>query len=214
MNWKTEAVTRGCQETAEALRSFPWLKEFYLAGGTALALRYGHRISVDLDFFSSSNDLRFTGRERLLEGFQAIGALVEEQKDGTVHARYQKTHISFFRYRYPLLRPLTLWNGIHVAGPLDIGLMKIGAIMGRGSRKDFVDLYFILKEASTLPQLLRLAHKKFSTGEQWVLLACRALVYFEDADREPPLKMTSNVSWPEVKRFFETEVRKRVQRLR
>ena len=67
MKWHTSALTPGCLKSARRLKTFPWLDQFYLAGGTALALRFGHRVSVDLDFFSQRNALDFQGREALLE---------------------------------------------------------------------------------------------------------------------------------------------------
>jgi len=208
MKWRTDALTPGCLKSAQKLKTFPWLKDFYLAGGTALALRYSHRVSVDLDFFSRQNALDWGGREPLLESLESLGSAMEEQKDGTIHARHGTTHVSFSRYRYPLLAPLARWDGIAVAAPLDIGLMKIGAIIGRGSKKDFMDLYVLAQNGPTLSTLLRAAPKKFSAGADFTLQACRALVYFKDAEEEPSLKMLRPVSWPEVKRFFEAEVRR------
>jgi hypothetical protein len=208
MNWHAEALPKGCLDGAQKLRSFSWLTEFYLAGGTALALHYGHRVSVDLDFFSPTNDLGLAGRDPILEGLESIRAGIEEQKDGTIHARLGKTHISFFRYRYPLLRPPTVWKGIRIAGTTDIGLMKVGAIIGRGSKKDFVDLYTILKKSMPLSKLLRLSPRKFGAGQDFLLQAYRAMVYFADADREPMPRLLAAISWDEVKRFFESEVRK------
>ncbi len=207
VKWKTKAVTSECLKTAIRLRSLPWLNEFYLAGGTALALTYGHRVSVDLDFFSPSNTLGFAERPPVVEHLKALGSRIEEQKDGTVHALYKTTHISFFRYAYPLLRPVRHWEELRVAHPLDIGLMKLGAVIGRGSRKDFVDLYVLLHKEITLPRLLKLAAKKFSDSGEFALQAYRALVYFADAEKEPPLNMLQDISWHNVKRFFETEVR-------
>jgi hypothetical protein len=187
------------------------MRDFYLAGGTALALRFAHRISIDLDFFSDCNPLGFPQRQELRKAFESLHATLEEEKDGTLHFLMQKTHLSFFRYSYRLLRPPRLWGGLRVADPLDIGLMKIGAIMGRGSKKDFVDLYFILQAGVRLPQLMRAARKKFPDVHDFALQASRALVYFQDADSEPPLRMLKPVAWAAIKAFFEQEVRKIVQ---
>jgi len=208
MRWHAACLPKGCRDGAQALKGFAWLKEFYLAGGTALALHYGHRLSVDLDFFSPTNDLGLTGREPLLKDLEGIGATIEEQKDGTIHARLGKTHVSFFRYHYPLIQPPALWQGIRIAGIHDIGLMKIGAIIGRGSKKDFIDLYAILKKDASLPKLLRLARRKFGSGEEFPLQAFRALVYFADAEREPTPRILAKITWDEVKRYFENKIRK------
>ncbi|MCB4756840.1 MAG: nucleotidyl transferase AbiEii/AbiGii toxin family protein [Elusimicrobia bacterium] len=207
MKWHKEAVTEGCLRAAGHLRKFIWLKEFYLAGGTALALQYGHRISVDLDFFSETNDLDFSNRQPLIQDLLSAGSQIEEEKDGTVHARLEGAHMSFFRYKYPLLKPLRLWEGIPIAHPLDIGLMKMGAIIGRGSRKDFLDFYVIMKDLGSLPIFFRASKKKFPGVLDFPLQASKALVYFQDADEEPPLRMISPLSWHSVKAFFEKEVR-------
>jgi len=208
MKWHEEAVPSGCRETADRLKSFPPLGEFYLAGGTAVALYYGHRISVDLDFFSGSNSLDFSRRQELISGLNKLGIEIAEEKEGTLHARHGQTHLSLFRYSYPTLRPLRRWNSIQVAHPIDIALMKVGAIIGRGSRKDFIDLYLILQNEISIEKLLRLSKKKFKGVRDLVFQACKALVYFQDAETEPPLRMLATISWKAVKDFFETEVRK------
>lgn len=207
MKWKTEAIPKGCLQAAQALDPLPWLGDFYLAGGTALALTFGHRLSVDLDFFSTTNPLDFSARPPILESLRDLGARIEEEKEGTLHARLKGTHLSFFRYRYPLLRGLRRWKHLRIAHPIDIGLMKLGAIVGRGSKKDFVDLYEILNNGVSLSQLLRLAPKKFPGSLDFKVQALRALVYFADADQEPDLLSRQRLSWPAVKRFLETEVR-------
>ena len=214
VKWNTKAVPPGCLKAARVLAPLRCLDAFYLAGGTALALTYGHRLSVDLDFFSPTNPLGLMERPAVLESLRSAGAEIEEEKDGTLHARLRGTHISFFRYRYPLLRGLRRWGHLRVAHPVDIGLMKLGAIIGRGSRKDFVDLYVILKEEMDLPRLLRLAPKKFPGSRDFRVQALRALVYFADADQEPDLRLPPTLSWPGIKRFFENEVRSLSQTFR
>lgn len=205
--WKIQALTPGCQRTARQLGRLTALRPFYLAGGTALALWYGHRLSVDLDFFSCANPLGFTERHLLMEELRGVQGTLEEEKEGTIHVQLKGTHVSFFRYRYPLLRPFGTWEGLSVAHPIDIGLMKLGAIIGRGSKKDFWDLYMILQKELSLRQLLRLARKKFKDTPTLALQAYRALVYFQDADQEPMPKLFLPFSWPQVKHFFESEVR-------
>lgn len=207
MKWRTDAVTKPCLDAAAGLSALPWLRQFYLAGGTALALYYGHRISVDLDFFSDTNALGFAERQRCLKDLIALKAVIEEEKDGTLHARYKKTHISFFRYTYPLLREKNEWIKIPMANPDDIALMKVGAIIGRGSKKDFFDLHRYLQEKTSLSKLLKMSKKKFRGTLDFPLQAMRAMVYFNDAEYEPDPRMLTKVSWPEVKRFFEKEVR-------
>ena len=147
------------------------------------------------------------------QGIERHQEYVEEEKDGTLQARHKTTHLSFFHYSYPLLRPLRSWGSLQIAHPVDIGLMKIGAIIGRGSRKDFMDLYVILQKEISLPRLLRLASKKFP-GRDLRFHACRAMVYFADADREPTPKLLAPLDWPKIKDFFERETRKIVAAFR
>lgn len=213
MKWHLESLTTGCRHTAQHLGEVRQVSAFYLAGGTALALIYGHRISVDLDFFSSSNALGFVERQALVEELRKCSIRIEEEKDGTVQGRHQATDVSFFYYPYLLLRPARVWGNLRVADPVDIGLMKLGAIIGRGSRKDFIDLYMVLQKELSLAQLLRLARKKFPGRHDLELQALRVLVYFADADTEPVLKFTAPVSWTAVKTFFEREVRQRAKKL-
>ncbi len=203
-----EALPKQGRDTAGKLGRLPWLEDFYLAGGTALALLFGHRISVDLDFFSQKNTLGFSERQRAVADLISLRAQIEEEKEGTVHIRCQNTHVSFFRYAYPLLRPTTRWEGLQIAHPEDIALMKMGAIIGRGSKKDFFDLYVLLHEGGlSLPKLFRRSKKKFEGSRDFQLQALRAMVYFDDAEREPDPRLIKKLSWPEVKRFFEREVR-------
>lgn len=208
MKWHEEALPPPAIKAAQALSPNKWLSDFYLAGGTALALHYGHRVSVDLDFFSESHALTQADRSLILNDVASHKALIEEEKDGTLHLRMLGTHISFFVYRYPTIKRMKTWKGIQIADPIDIGLMKIGAIMGRGSKKDFFDLYEILKKETELFSLLRLSKKKFKMSVDFPLQACRALVYFDQAETEPMPKILNKVTWPEVKLFFQREVKR------
>ncbi len=208
MTAHVEALPAGAQKAAALLASFPWLSDFYLAGGTALALQYGHRISVDLDFFSPTNELTGLNRQRITVDLAAHKVKIEEEKDGTLHLRLLGTHVSFFVYRYPLLRRTHKWNGIALADPVDIGLMKIGAVMGRGSKKDFFDLHQIFLKEIDLRSLLRLSKKKFKLSLDFPLQACQALVYFDQADQEPTPRLLTKSSWPEVRAFFQREVKR------
>jgi hypothetical protein len=210
--WHENAIPKECLKAAKALDA-PHFQDFYLAGGTALALRYGHRLSVDLDFFSEKKNLDFAERQSLLAILIRLRAAIEEEKDGTVHARLGKTHLSFFRYSYPLLRPVRLWRGFRIADPFDIGLKKLSAVMTRGSRKDFIDLYAMAKQGIGIDDLLRESVKKFPHVLDFNLQACRALVYFQEADREPSPRLRMKASWDAIKTYFQLEVRRLSRRL-
>ncbi len=144
-----EAATPGTRDLLALLGRLPLLRPFYLAGGTALALRLGHRISQDLDLFANietlDDHLRHSIVEELDQGHSID--LLQDSVLGLV-LKVDGQPVSFFSYGYPLLAPTDLVSGVQVAGILDVGLMKLDAIAGRGTRKDFYDLYFIASHTS------------------------------------------------------------------
>lgn len=202
-----EAVPKILRTLLARLSATDIPRTFYLAGGTGLALLLHHRRSIDLDFFSRTNRLDFEGRRSLVAQLRRLpGWSLTEAREGTVHGRLGRVRVSFFWYPEPLVKPLIHQGRLHVASLEDIGLMKLGAIIGRGSRKDFVDLYTICQHVP-LPRLLALGHKKFRDSSDFTLQALKALVFFDDAQQEPPLLTTHPVAWDAVKRFFAHEVR-------
>ncbi len=180
------------------------LGSFYLAGGTALALHFGHRLSRDLDFFSA----RPFDEERLLQDLKEVEKLsVVAKGRQTLHLHILGVRVSFLGYDYPLLFPLEEFKGVPVADVRDIACMKISAIAGRGSRRDFVDLYVTAKEYG-LVQLLELFNKKYAQIEFNVIHVLKSLTYFEDAENEPMPKMLLPISWGEITGFFRQEAPK------
>src|SRR3990167_327627 len=187
--------------------------EFYLAGGTALALLLGHRISLDFDLFSQQNKLLEQDRQQLLFRLKNNNLLVRESSSGTLHVTLNGIFISLFFYPYPLISSTSrTWQKVSISGELDIAAMKFSAIQGRGSRKDFIDLYFLTKKFP-LEVLLQAAEKKFKVQENFLIQTCKALVYFEDAEREPMPKMLASISWNDVKEFFVRETKRVVKTL-
>lgn len=187
-------------------------REFYLAGGTGLSLLLGHRRSVDLEFFSRTNRLDAERRRTLLSRLRRLpGWALTDARDGTVHGRLGRVRVSFFWYDEPLVKPLVQQGAIRIASIEDIGLMKVGAIIGRGSRKDFVDLYAVCQRLP-LSQLLQLGQRKFTDSRDFLLQAIKALGFFEDADREPPVVSEAPVAWDRIKAFFAAEIQALVHR--
>ena len=174
-------------------------ENFYLAGGTALALQLGHRWSEDLDFFSEHKFDSFS----LIAGLSKIDEfLVTGQEEGTVHGLMENVKLSFLYYPYSLLEDFQVYRGIKVAGIRDIALMKIMALVQRGTKRDFIDLYFIEKEAIKIEELINLFSQKFRITSYQPMLVYKSLGYFEDADREVTPKMFKEVSWEEIKSYF------------
>jgi predicted nucleotidyltransferase component of viral defense system len=176
-----------------------------LAGGTALALHLGHRYSKDFDFFTNKQ----FKVESLLRGLQRRGKCQDIRKDwGTLFLEFDAILCSFIFYKYPLLDPPTMtpW-GFGIVSVREIGAMKIMAIGDRGRRRDFVDLYFIVRDLGIEKVWQDFETKYAGTGyDSYHFL--RALTYFDDAEPENMPKMIEEVEWKEVKKFFETEVKK------
>jgi len=205
-----EVLPEEARQVLKLLAGQPWVPDFYLAGGTGLALQIGHRISVDLDLFSASDSLSFESRSRIvssLEGAAGQGRFtVDQEKEGTLDVRLHGIGISLFHYTYPLVAPLVpILGGLKAASLEDIGLMKIAGIIGRGSKRDFLDLYFVGRSIP-LKQLLELGATKFPHVRDFAPQAARALVYFEDAEGQRMPKMLQPVTWEEVKRYFLQEI--------
>ncbi|MBU2573188.1 MAG: hypothetical protein KKH28_03830 [Elusimicrobia bacterium] len=181
---------------------------FYLAGGTGLALRLGHRRSLDLDLFSTDCLLDYSDRLALKKRLETSGKVeILEEKDGTCHLRLENTAVSLFHYPYKLLEPPSKWNGLKIASVEDISAMKLNAVINRGSKKDFVDLFFICRSHKAA-DLFKWAERKFTDHPHFAVQAAKALIYFEDAQKEPMPKMLNPAAWTKIKAFFEKEIPK------
>jgi hypothetical protein len=173
-------------------------RQFYLGGGTALAIRLGHRRSLDLDWFtgvSLPEPLRLAADL----GSASIPLVVTEVQRGTLHGTADGVRLSFLEYRYPLLQPTTTWDeyGCQLASLDDLAAMKLAAIAQRGSKRDFVDIYALAMKHAPLPDLLQCYRAKYAIQDVGHLLY--ALVYFADADRERLPTLIWNTDWRQVK---------------
>ncbi|EKD62130.1 MAG: hypothetical protein ACD_52C00294G0002 [uncultured bacterium] len=174
----------------------------YLAGGTALALLIGHRISVDLDFFTEKE----FDENRTANSLSNIKEFKELRKDWrTILGKINKTSVSLFYYKYPLIEKPHTFEEIQIIGKRDLAAMKLHAIEERGTRRDFIDLFFIANDYS-LDEIIELYDQKYGVLDDHLYSIVRALNYFEDAERELSMpKMLVDVSWEDVKRFFKRE---------
>lgn len=182
------------------------LRDFYLAGGTALALRLGHRYSIDLDFFSTTNWVERPTRRIIVDMLSALQVQVLEDVDGNLLLRALDVHIGFFGYGHPLLASTDDVEGVAVASITDIGLMKLDALISRGSRKDFYDLYMIM-QTIPLPDLLALGRAKYPYARDFELMAVESLVFFENADRDLQPQLLLDLPWAAVRDFFTEQAR-------
>lgn len=182
------------------LKSAGILDDFYLAGGTGVALMLKHRQSHDLDFFSGKNfkpDL-LASRISELGHFE-----LEKKEEGTLTGLFNNTRLSLFYYPYPLLRAMQIICGISVANIIDIACMKIDAIASRGSKKDFIDLYMIARQGNfSLEDLFDFFEKKYQKLSYNLIHIKKGLVYFDDAEKDPEPIMLQPMDWDKIKDFF------------
>lgn len=203
-----EAVTPGSRDLLATLGQLDLLRPFYLAGGTALALRLGHRISVDLDLFAELDTLDDALRRGIVEELRQRYAveLLQDSVLGLVLTADGQP-VSVFSYGYPLLNPTEVVSGVHVAGIRDIGLMKLDAVAGRGTRKDFYDLYCIAPHVS-LDELFACSGGKYPHARGFGMRVLTALVDFDIADQEEDPVLLYEVDWAQVKAFLVNEARR------
>jgi hypothetical protein len=194
----------------ERLAARPWSADFYLAGSAALALYTGHRLVTDLDWMTNTNRLVSSERRDLLADLVAVDAKteVETARDGYLFVRLEgSVGVRFYYYPYPLVRPLEEISGLAVASALDLGLMKLGAIISRGTRRDFVDLYLLCRHLS-IESLLAAAEDKFGHVRDFPLQALKGLADLSQVEGEPMPRLTQSLSWDEVEAWVRSQVRR------
>jgi hypothetical protein len=203
-----EAVPPLLRDLLAEIGQMPFANRFYLAGGSALALRLGHRVSVDLDFFSDVDEVGDDSRTEIVAAFkQHRTTKVLENVFGNLLMQVEGTHVGFFSYGYPLLEPPSEVSGLQVAGLLDIGMMKLDALISRGARKDFYDLYFIARQVP-LEEMLHHGPIKYPDAHDYEMMALTSLTYFENADRQVAIESFPPTDWEAVKGFFVAEARR------
>jgi hypothetical protein len=190
------------------LSRLPRLHPFYLADGTALALRLGHRISQDLDLFANVETFDDQRRLEIVNYFQA-GHSVERLQDSPLGLvlKVDGLAVNFSPYGYPLLDSTDEVSGVPVAGLRDIGLMKLDAIAGRGTRKDFYDIYFIAQHVS-LDELFARSADKYPQTRGFEMRVLTALVDFAIAQQQEEPMLVTAVEWEQVKAFCRAEARR------
>jgi hypothetical protein len=195
------AVSPTLRDLLRIIGPQPFAQRFYLAGGTALALRLGHRRSVDLDFFSATDEVLYGVRREILNALASYAPQAIEDVDGNLLLIMSGVRVGFFSYGYPLLEPPDDVEGVAVASLVDVGLMKLDALISRGSRKDFYDLYWVAQQAP-LAYLLGLGRAKYPYARDFELMAVESLVLFDNADRDLQPDLWVDLPWPHVRQFF------------
>ena len=188
-----ETVDEGTLGLLKQLQSLDILSEMRLVGGTSLALQIGHRKSIDIDLFGILN-VEF---DILIDELKTLGEVVLLKNSKNIHSLLiNDIKVDIVNYNYKWLKNKMTIDNIYFATIEDIAAMKLNAIMGRGSKKDFIDLYFILKNY-TLSTLIDLYSQKYHDGS--IFLVVKSLAYFDDADEQEMPFMFHNTSWQTMK---------------
>ncbi len=190
-----EVLTPQTTHALEIIGTHGLAKGFYLSGGTALALQLGHRESEDLDFFSPDP----FDPEHLQTRLQQHGELKNTSlQENTLNTYFHGIKLQYLGYPYPLLEPLLIWQGVAILSVLDIACTKLITISMRGLKKDFIDLYFILKQYP-LQYLLESLTKKYAAIQYNRPHILKSLLYFADAEDQPMPRMFLDASWETIK---------------
>ena len=192
-------------KTLELLRKLQSLSIFEnsrLVGGTALALQLGHRKSIDLDIFGKIA----ATPEEIQETCSEVGSFEISKTSKNINIYWvDGIKVDCVNYPYEWLEECRVLDGVRLASISDIASMKISAIINRGTKKDFIDLHFLLKEMS-LNHILDLYDQKYTDGSRFI--AIKNLTYFEDAESDPMPYMFEDVTWEDVKKSIIAAVQK------
>lgn len=158
---------------------------------------FGHRKSVDFDFFTR---VAFNP-ESLIKELKKISSIkIGDNSEGTLNLTANRVRLSFYKYEYPLIRDTMLFGRQRLASPEDIAAMKLVAISQRGAKKDFFDLWYLLKSGYTLRLMFDVLDSKFKDVSYNKMHIKKSLTFFEDAESDPDPLMLIPISWAEVKR--------------
>ena len=194
-------------ELLKTLQTVPELHNMRLVGGTALALQIGHRKSVDIDLFGKLK----VDKYKLSEILNSLGSIKTLQNSGSINIYLiNNIKVDIVNYPYAWLNEPIETKNIKLAGLPDIAAMKFSAITGRGTKKDFIDLYFLLNRYS-LTEIFSFYNNKFPDGSE--LLVLKSLLYFDDAEGDDMPIMFKNIEWPAIKSYIKAEVKNYIQSL-
>ena len=193
-------VTPDTLELLKALMSAPELSSLRLVGGTALALQYGHRVSVDLDLFGEVTIDKF----ELLSLLQGLGEVRVINETKNIHQYFVNgIKVDIVNYPYSWIDAPVEDGSIVLASPKDIAALKINAIEGRGTKKDFIDMYLLLQHYS-LEEILTFYQQKYP--DYSIFRALRSLTYFDDADAQIMPQMFVEDTWEKMKENIQAHV--------
>lgn len=199
---QTQTVVPELMELLKKIMSEKLFSDFNLVGGTSLALQMGHRNSIDIDLFGNSE----INSELFIEKLSEFGDVkVAQSTKNILITKINDVKVDFVNYKYPLITDFLFVDNIRMLSFKDISAMKLNAIAGRGSKKDFIDLYFLLNKFS-LEDILSFYEKKYQDGS--IFMVQKSLTYFEDADSQLQPQMFLDFNWETCKQKIIEEVLK------
>ncbi|WP_321480244.1 nucleotidyl transferase AbiEii/AbiGii toxin family protein [uncultured Bacteroides sp.] len=167
-----------------------------LVGGTALALQIGHRKSVDLDLFG----IVTAESNILVEELKSLGNLTILKDSKNIHIYLiNNVKVDIVNYSYKWIEEAIVIDNVRMAGLKDISAMKLAAVTGRGSKKDFIDIYFLSHKYS-LKKMLSYYSIKYPEGSEFIVL--KSLSYLDDAEEDPSPFMLEKITWDEIKKML------------
>ena len=189
-----KSVSAELLELLEFIMNQREFDEFNLVGGTSLALQMGHRISIDIDLFGASE----IDEDLFLEVLKKYGTVqVIKKSKNILICSVNGIKVDFVNYQYRLLESPLLEENIRLVKKKDIAAMKVNAIAGRGSIKDFIDVYFLLNKFS-IKEMIGFYLQKYPDGSEFMVR--KSLTYFDDADNEEAPILFHDISWSEIKK--------------
>jgi len=176
---------------------------FYLAGGTGLALHLGHRKSEDIDLFCK-NEFNVDKYINLVS--EMDGQILTAEK-GTIHCIINEVKLTFITYPYHLIKPLENYSGLPLAAIEDITCMKCIAIAQRAEKKDFFDIYELVKLLGP-KKIKNLFLKKYGQKKSNCYHILKSFFYFNDVEASPDPVSLNNTTWEQVKAYLLTHEKK------
>ena len=198
-----ETIEPGTLTILKELQLLPELDGFHLVGGTALALHFGHRKSIDLDLFGDSLD-KTKVMDVLKRRFKKV-EFIDSPSEGTLFCFIEEIKVDIVEYPHQLLLDPISQSEIILYDLPDLSAMKMNAILRRGTKKDFWDIHELLAHFK-LEQIIMYFEKKFPDQRQLISLP-QALVYFDDADLSPDPICLKGLKWATVKIGIQKKVR-------
>ncbi len=183
----------------------PELQSFNLVGGTALALKYGHRTSIDLDLFSTENFEHQTVIKALEKTFGDSFTYDGDFAKWGIFCFIDGIKVDLVHYPHPMIHPAELWDTVRMYDDRDLIAMKIQAILGRGKKKDFWDIAELLDHYD-LSQIIDF-HKTKYPNQMLLIGIPQAIIYFKDADNSDEPVSFKGQTWNDIQEIIQEKVR-------